>query len=595
MSTEPPTRPNPISPSPDPDATRVNPAVPPASGDPAQDRPRRNRRVGLVVTLVLLVLLAGVYLAGSLMGGDRLPRNTTVAGIAVGGLTSGEAVDKLTAEFSDQAAAPITVTVEGTTHEVEPDEAGLAVDYAGTVRAGGLGRSFSPVHVWQVLRGGGDVKPVVTVDEPKLASTVDAIAGDVSKPAVDATVTFEGAEVQRTPAEPAVDLVQEELATALTRAYPLSTEVAGEVRRTEPNITDAEADEAIQAYATPALSGPVTVETSAGTFNVTPAMIGASSRFEVTDGKLTGHTDPADLYEWAESAVDELDLKQTQNARYERQGESFAVIPSSDGLEISQDNFEKAVMPAVLSENRRVTAEITQSQAKFTTEDAEKQKPREVIGEYTTSFPHAAYRNTNLGLAANRIDGRTLPVGEVFSLDKALGDRSAYVDGWVVSGGRMKQENAGGISQSATTVFNAAWFAGLEDVEHQPHTLYFDRYPAGRESTIYSGHIDVKFRNTTDNAIYVQSYRTPSSSGGSGAITVKIWGTKKWNIVSPEPTKSGYYSGRTITESGSNCTPQSASPGFTARYYRLFQIDGQTVKREDKSWKYSATDEVRCV
>ena len=169
---------------------------------------------------------------------------------------------------------------------------------------------------------------------------------------------------------------------------------------------------------------------------------------------------------------------------------------------------------------------------------AEAQKPKEVIGEFTTYYPNAAYRNTNLTLAASKINGTTVPAGDVFSLDKALGPRTAaagYVDGGVGSGSRLKRENAGGISQSATTVFNAGWFAGLEDVEHQPHSMYIDRYPAGREATIYSGHIDVKFRNTTDNAIYLQSYTSKSSPGTRGSITVRNWGTKKWDIETPEP------------------------------------------------------------
>ncbi len=78
-----------------------------------------------------------------------------------------------------------------------------------------------------------------------------------------------------------------------------------------------------------------------------------------------------------------------------------------------------------------------------------------------------------------------MPKDAIFSLDKSLGSRSSgYVDGYVIDSGRMKEENVGVVSQSATTVFNAAWFAGLEDIEHQPHTLYFDRYPAGsRRST----------------------------------------------------------------------------------------------------------------
>lgn len=568
---------------------------PPTITPEAGDR-RRGGRIALIIGMLLLVALGGVYVAGYVMAGDRLPRNSSVAGIPIGGLSTDEALTRLTDEYTPRVTAPITVAIEESTHEVRPAESGLTVDIPATVQAGGAGKSLAPTHIWRVLTGGGPIDPVVRVDENRLTETVGTIAGAVNRTAVDATASFEGAEVKRTPAEQAIELQQEELVTALRRAYPDSTEVTGEVRRIDPIITEAKVDEAVETYAKPALSGPIEVETAQGTFAVTPAMIGNASTFAVEEGELVGRTDAAKLFENAKPELKKLDLRDARSARYSFDGSNFSVTPSVNGLELPRENFEKAVMPALLLPERSVRAELVETKAKFTTEMAEAQRPQQVIGEFTTYYPHADYRNTNLSLAASRINGTTLPVGDVFSLDRTLGPRSSggYVDGWVVSGSRLKRENAGGISQSATTVFNAGWFAGLEDVEHQPHTLYFDRYPAGRESTIYSGSIDVKFRNTTDNAIFIQSYTNKSSPGGKGSITVKIWGTKKWDIESPEPRKSNFYSGRTITDNSSDCTPQSASPGFTATYYRLFKINGEVVKREDKSWKYNATDEVRC-
>ncbi|HHV21318.1 MAG TPA: hypothetical protein GXZ30_07260 [Propionibacterium sp.] len=600
MSDEP-TQPHPTQPA-GADAMRAEPlperaATIVAEPDTVPRRRGRGGRVALIVGMLLVALVGGAYAAGYVLAGDRLPRNTSVAGIAIGGLDVTAAEAKLNSEYVPRVLTPITVKIEDASYEVLPAESGLEIDVPATVRAGGAGKSFSPVHIWRVLTGGGEVAPVVAVDEAKLSETVLGLAEDTDRLAVDATATFEEAEIKRTPGEPAIELAQDDLTAALRKAFPHTTEVTGEVRRIDPIVTDAKIDQAVEEYATPALQGPIKVETGEGTFEVTPAMIGNASEFVVEESKVVVRTDPEKLYEHAQPAIETLDLKGARNARYSFEGDTPTVIPSVNGAELTKENFEKAVMPALLLPERAVTAELVESKPKFTTEMAEAQKPKEVIGEFTTYYPHAAYRNTNLTLAASKINGTTVPAGDVFSLDKALGPRTAaagYVDGWVVSGSRLKRENAGGISQSATTVFNAGWFAGLEDVEHQPHTMYFDRYPAGRESTIYSGHIDVKFRNTTDNAIYLQSYTSKSSPGTRGSITVRIWGTKKWDIESPEPRKSGFYSGRTITDNSADCNPQSASPGFTASYYRVFKVNGEVVKREDKSWKYNATDEIRC-
>jgi len=89
---------------------------------------------------------------------------------------------------------------------------------------------------------------------------------------------------------------------------------------------------------------------------------------------------------------------------------------------------------------------------------------------------------------------------------------SAIVDGVLVD------EVGGGVSQFATTAFNAAFFAGLPIEQHKPHSFYISRYPAGRESTVYFGQIDVKVRNDTGSGISVQTSSTPRS------VTVALYG-----------------------------------------------------------------------
>ena len=68
-----------------------------------------------------------------------------------------------------------------------------------------------------------------------------------------------------------------------------------------------------------------------------------------------------------------------------------------------------------------------------------------------------------------------------------MGERTAangFTEGFIISDGIFKEDLGGGVSQMATTTFNAAFFAGLEDVEHKPHSFYIDRYPVGREATV---------------------------------------------------------------------------------------------------------------
>ena len=88
----------------------------------------------------------------------------------------------------------------------------------------------------------------------------------------------------------------------------------------------------------------------------------------------------------------------------------------------------------------------------------------EEVSEFTTYYPHADYRNVNIGRAAELIDGTVLEPGETFSLNDTVGERTranGFTEGFVISDGVFAEELGGGVCQVATTTFNAAFFAGL--------------------------------------------------------------------------------------------------------------------------------------
>lgn len=565
----------------------------------AEGKGRRGRTVALVVVAGLLVLLGGVYLLGYFMSGDRVPRSTTVQGVEIGGLDSKDAEAKLAEDLAGPASAPLTLVVDGEENELAPADAGLALDPAATVEATGIGRSWNPVHIWRVLTGGGEVDPVAKVDQAALDKAVATIAEEkVDRDPKNAEVGFDKAKPTKVDGVTGRTLDRAAAAGRIKETYLIDTRVELPFDSADPELTTAAADAFIAEFAEKAVQGPVVVDTGKGTFEITPEMIAASIDIKPEGGEFKGSVNPDKLHDAARPAVDELGLKKPKDASYKFENGGIVVVPAVDGADVTKETYAEKIIPAITSDERKVTVELQGAKAKFSTEEAEKRKPREVIGKFTTQFPHADYRNTNLGRFAEQISGAVVRPGETFSVDGHVGPRNAaagYVDGYVIEGGQLRKQSAGGISQGATTLYNAAWFAGLEDVEHQPHTLYFDRYPAGREATLYYGSIDLKFKNTTDNAILITGSVSQSSPGSKGSITFKIWGVKQWDIESPEPTKSGFYDGKTIKEDDPQCEPQSASPGFTASYYRIFKQNGREIRREDKSWQYSATDQVICV
>ena len=177
----------------------------------------------------------------------------------------------------------------------------------------------------------------------------------------------------------------------------------------------------------------------------------------------------------------------------------------------------------------------------------------------------------------------------------AAGKANGFTEGLVISNNTFKRELGGGVSQLATTTFNAAFFAGLTDVEHRPHTLFINRYPPGREATVSWPDLDLRFRNDTSHGVLVQADVSKATPSSRGSITVRMWSTKTYDSITSSPlVRSNLTSGTDVTDDSPDCEPQDPAPGFDVDYQRIFRRDGKVVKREDFSWRYAPTDKVIC-
>lgn len=554
--------------------------------------------------IALLVVLGGVYVGAYFIAGNQVPARAEVEGVAIGGLSPAQAEEKLRTELDPEYSRPITMTaLDGSTIEIDPLANGFKLDYEQAILDAGGGFSWNPVDIINVFSGGGPVELPKLVDQDAVGRAVEGQADKFVTEAKDATLAYVDGAVARTDSVNATALDTPATTTAVLDAFETrELEVEPVLSETEPTVTTEKVDEAVETFAAPAISAPVTITAGEGSFQVTPEQIAQVTTLSFDENGAFSHSiDGALLMELTADARDEgLDLGEPKNASYELSSGTMTVIPSVDGGTIATEAVVEALDGALVAEGdaRTAAVEVVTQPADFTTADAEAAKPKEVIGEFTTNYPHAAYRNTNLGQAAATVNGTVLLPGEVFSLNDTLGPRTAengYTDGYVINGGVLVRESGGGISQAATTLYNAGFFAGLEDVEHKPHSLYFSRYPAGREATIYYGSIDMRFRNDTQNPIYVQGYINKSSSGSRGSITFKVWGTKEWDkVVSTELVRSDYYNGQTRTVTSADCEPQAPIQGFTVTWSRLFYKGGEVAKKEDYRWKYSAGDRIVC-
>ncbi|QGF24150.1 VanW family protein [Raineyella fluvialis] len=481
-----------------------------------------------------VVVLAGVtYVGAYAAAGDAVPRAATVSGVAIGGQSHDQAVHTLEQALASRVTAPVTLTAgDDLKVGVTPADAGLSVDYAASVDATGAGRSWAPGHIWRVLTGGGPTAPVLAVDRAAMDRTSAQVADQGKVDPRNATLAYDDkAQAQIEPAVPGRTIAPSAVEQALVHAFPAADSATLETQQVEAEITTAKAEQVRKDWADLAVSGPVIVNAGdSGSFKVTPAMIASATSFVVKDGTLAPKIDAKRLETATKPAMKQVKgVQEGQDATWQLGSGKPSIVPSKDGRGVARDDLVKAIEPALTKQGdaRRASVAITAVPAAFTTDDAKKADVAGVIGQFTTYFPHADYRNTNLGLVASKINGYVVLPGETFSLNDVVGKRDAasgFADGWVILGTREVKEVGGGVSQSATTIFNAAFAAGLEDVEHHPHSLWFDRYPPGREATVYYGSLDMRFRNDTDHAVVIEANRVASTPGSQGSLTVKLWG-----------------------------------------------------------------------
>ncbi|WP_435745911.1 VanW family protein [Nocardioides sp. SYSU DS0663] len=566
----------------------------------APPRDSAGGRVVLIVVLALLVLVGGAWVAAYAFSGDRIPRGTTVSGVEIGGKTSDQAVRALREGLADRDADPIVLTADGEAWDFTPAELGLAIDHEESVARAGGERSWDPRRLWDHYTDGHELDAVVTVDEAAVADALEQVEAEAGTPARDGDVRFRQGRIKTI--EPRVgEGVDGEAAREAVEAAYLSEDRTVELplEELQPEIDEADVQEALDEFANPAVSGPVTLVFDETPVELTPAEFSPVLRMRAEDGELVPDLKQDALAELVGDAVG--DDGAPVDATVRLVGGKPEVVPAKPGVSYDPEQVRDTFLDLVTRTDgeRRLEVEATVARPEFTTKEARDLGIVEQVSTFTTYYPHAEYRNVNIGRAAEIIDGTVLKPGETFSLNDTVGERTrenGFTEGFVISDGILKEDLGGGVSQMATTLFNAMFFAGLEDVEHKPHSFYIDRYPVGREATVAWGAIDLRFRNDTDYGVLIDTNVTPSTPSSPGVVTATFYSTKVWDIESTTSDRYAYTEPETRTLRTEDCYAYEGSPGFQVDVTRIFRRAGQqeVERREKFHTVYTPSDGVVC-
>lgn len=503
----------------------------------------------LVGLAVLVTAFASAYTVDLAVHSGQMMPGVSVGGTEVGGLRFETAGRRLESRAAQVNSRPIPVRVENANFEIVPSEAGMGLDSARAFdearSTGRHGLPWTRAYEWVQARiFGRNIDWEMKVDGKTARTLLRSLDFPGHSDVVEPTVAWEDLEPVVTPpavgrqihADRALTLLRERIIDAGNGSDEDGRlELPSGIIRPRYDETDAQA--AAEKAKAEWLSSPITVTLLGASMELTPEDV---TEFLGSRADREGFRVVVDETALAENLPDHLpDGVGTPavDASYRIENGASVVVPGSEGIGCCAKGSGAALERALSATDpsrRVVQLRETRLLPEKTAEELAEFGPLTRLSTFTTRHPAGGARVENIHKLADIMRGVVLMPGETFSINDHIGPRTK-AKGWkeakVIEDGVYAQSPGGGISQFATTLYNAVYWAGLHVDEHKPHSIYISRYPRGREATLGYPKPDLVFTNTSPGPVLIW----PSYSASS--ITVELWGLSDGRVVEALPQK----------------------------------------------------------
>ncbi|ALG28959.1 VanW family protein [Glutamicibacter halophytocola] len=539
------------------------------------------------------VAVVAAYFGAAAFVSSQVPANATIAGVNIGSMNSDEARAEIERVVSPLAQEPIEVKINGKDYTVDPAKAGLSLNVDGTVKDL-TSYVVNPVKLYERLAGDYEVIPELNVDQQKLSEQIEALAKKANAEVTEGKIEFADGAAKLSKPVDGVVLDNEAAIEKFSEDWSIAgppIELPAEV--VKPQISSDTLQKFYDDQVKSLLKGDVELVSGDKKANLSPASIAAAASYAPKDGAPALTLDDKKLYK---AATSNSDLSSTaKDAKIVLKGGKPSIQASTKGISLETEGLGAKVLAASATENRTAEVKMTEKEADFTTAEAKKLGIKEPIVDFSTPYPASdTVRTKNLKAGAARVTGVVVKPGERFSLLDTLGPitvANGYFSSGVVENGFSAEAVGGGLSQISTMMYNVGFLAGYDDITHKPHSRWFDRYPAGREATLWEGQIDMIWENNTPYGVLVQAWVSDD------AVHTRLWSTKYWDVSQKSSGKYNQTDPETKYNTAEKCVPESGGKkGFTidiTRYRETF--DGsKKLPAETKSWTYSPWHKIVC-
>jgi vancomycin resistance protein YoaR len=590
--------------------------------------PKSRLFVLILVPLLILILPLTVYFVDSAAASDKVARNVTISGIDVSRLTQAEAEAAVDAYTEAILSNVITVEVNGERFSLAPSDVDMTFDSDAAV-ATAMGQYKNGITDWfSAWTSETEITVEATLDYDLLEDKFrEWEVAAIPNPAFQGSIEIVNEKVE---IDPPADgkMIGRDVATGLVETALVSgaIDVIGLPTATSTPGHTVEQVEAVASDTQALIVRGVVLKNNEydATLLIEPAVLADSITITIDADSIETTMDTDVFLPVIEASRDEIETEPVSAHwetvvvdDFENWDENYRItdprkvpgtggLPNDDtiwlvagelGTSIDEGATAAEIKKAAFGDGTGLLVINLDAEPRLTTEEAKAYGDLYEVAEFTTYTP-GTNRVSNIHLRADIVDEAIVWPGQTFSVNERVGQRTLEkgfkYDCAIVSGVVECEEDpvnvGGGVSQFGTTIFNTIYFGCYEDVEHQPHSIYFTKYPEGREATLGFPHPDVSFRNDSSAPVIIRTSYTGRS------VTVTFFGNQEGrkcgtvrsdrsNETDPQTIYRRDDDG--IVAPGQEKQITRGSKGWSVTNTRIFyDADGNEIKRQPFYWRY---------
>ncbi len=481
---------------------------------------RRRRRGGAGAGAARLAIVTAAFAAIAIGVGyafagaaNTLAPGTQIDGVDVGGMTVGDARALLETKAARLAKVPVTFVVGGQSWKIRPYELGVTGNWQEAVDtalngAGGFGfvRGYRRLALRMFPQR---VSLSAHAYDAAVMYKVSLLAGAIDRHARNAKLVRHGLQVSIAPGQPGAVLDRTAAGRVIVQALAGfdRAPVQLPVRTETPQVVLSDLQPAL-ALDRLILSAPVTLVLRGKRHRVDESQLASMLLLQRNpSAKPLFGGRAANTYF---SKLDRTVSHPARSATFAVSGPNVRIVPARLGVGLDVARSSALVLAAAeRRQNRVALLTVSKVAPRRGTAQAKAMGITGLVSSYETFYGGVPNRIHNVQVVAHLVDDKLIAPGATFSFNATTGERTAakgFLEAPVIVNGELQTGLGGGVCQVSTTVFNAAYEAGLPITARTNHALYISHYPLGRDATVNYPGTDLKFVNDTGHWLLLRTF-----------------------------------------------------------------------------------------